>query len=176
MKKLSIKISTILIAIVAFAAWADVAAAADCGLHEGVYVCDTKSSQPSFVAPEPFANSFLSSVVYVKLADFANVHQGPSAASPLVRNVGDGFLYSTVQAVVQNEGQTWYMINYEEFVLADEVRVVDDSEFTGFEIKTRPERPFGWMIVAYWYSDAPGIDPTPGNLKLPRYTFFEVFD
>lgn len=174
--KFGLKISTLLIAVIAFVAWADVAAAADCSLLEGIYVCDSVASQPTFSEPEPFANSFLPGVVYVKLADFANVYQGPSAASGLVRNVGDGFLYSTVQAVVQNEGQTWYMINYDEFVVADDVRVVDDSEFTGFEIKTRPERPFGWMIVDYWYSDTPGADPAPGNLKLPRYTFFEVHD
>ena len=151
------------------------AAAADCYLQEGVYVCDTSLPQPTFVAPEPLANSFLPRVMYVKLADFANVYAGPSSGSGLVRNVGDGFLFSTVQAVVENEGQTWYMINFDEYVQASEARIVEDSEFTGFEIKNRPERPFGWMIVDYWYSDAPGAEPTPGNLKLPRYTFFEVF-
>ncbi|MCA9997402.1 MAG: hypothetical protein KDE56_16700, partial [Anaerolineales bacterium] len=131
----------------------DEAAAADCYLQEGVYVCDTSLPQPTFVAPEPLANSFLPRVMYVKLADFANVYAGPSTGSPLVRNVGDGFLFSTVQAVVENEGQTWYMINFDEYVQASEARVVEDSEFTGFEIKNRPERPFGWMIVDYWYSD-----------------------
>ena len=68
--KLSTKISTILIAMIAFVAWADAAAAADCALRDGIYVCDTVASQPTFAEPEPFADSFLPRVVYVKLADF----------------------------------------------------------------------------------------------------------
>jgi hypothetical protein len=32
------------------------------------------------------------------------------------------------------------------------------------------------MIVDYWYSNEPGAEPASDNVKLPRYTFFEVYD
>lgn len=139
-------------------------------------VCDSEAPAVKFVKPEPFADSFLPYVTYAKLADFADVYAGPSAASGIVRNVGDGFLYSTLQGVVQNGEGTWYAINHGEYVRAEDLRLVDDSEFTGFEINHQPERPFGWMIVDYWYSNEPGAEPAPGNIKLPRYTFFEVYE
>jgi hypothetical protein len=68
------------------------------------------------------------------------------------------------------------MINLGEWVREEDLILVEDSEFTGLEIQSQPERPFGWMVADYWYSDAPGAEPSPGTLKLPRYTFFEVQD
>ena len=43
-------------------------------------------------------------------------------------------------------------------------------------VNRQPERPFGWMIVDYWYSLTPGAEVDESLPKLPRYTFFEVFD
>ena len=65
--------------------------------------------------------------------DLINVHAGPSRAEPIVRNVGDGFLFSTLQAAERKMTlvSLWYMINPGEYVLADDLRVVEDSEFTG---------------------------------------------
>ncbi|MEM7332183.1 MAG: L,D-transpeptidase [Chloroflexota bacterium] len=139
-------------------------------------VCNTEAPQAQFVKPKPFADSFLPYVSYARLNDYADVFAGPSAGSGIVENVGDGFLFVTLQGVVENSEGTWYAINYNEYVRAEDIRLVDDSEFTGFEINDQPERPFGWMIVDFWYSNEPGVDPAPGNLKLPRYTFFEVHE
>ncbi len=154
------------------------AAATECYLHSAAvgYVCDSESVSEVFVEPQPFADSFLDSITYAKLADYANVYPEPTTAVSPIRNVGDGFLFVTVQAVIENETGTWYMINFNEFVREEELRLVDDSEFTGFEISVQPQRPFGWMVVDYWYSNEPGAEPTDGNLKLPRYTFFEIYD
>lgn len=62
------------------------------------FVCESDPPEPTFVKPDPFADSFLPYVTYARLADNANVYAGPSYGSGVVRNVGDGFLFSTIQA------------------------------------------------------------------------------
>lgn len=139
-------------------------------------VCTGEETEPTYVTPEPRANSFLPDEMYVRLKDLINVYPEPDASLPPVRNVGDGYLFSTVQAVVEANGELWYNINYGEYVRASEATVADVSEFAGVEVKKQPERPFGWMIVDFWYSLAPGAEPPPNALKLPRYTLFQVYD
>jgi hypothetical protein len=104
-----------------------------------------------------------------------NVYAAPSITAPVVRNVGDGFLFATVQHQLEQNGETWYMINYDEYVRADDLRIVEDSEFAGFELLTQPERPFGWILAPVRPSRAPGAEPEPGTPKLPRYTSFQVY-
>ncbi len=141
------------------------------------YVCDANPPPPKFEEPKPFANSFLPNMKYARLHDLINVYPEPTTAVPPVRNVGDGFLYSTVQGALFNEaGELWYQINYGEFVQAEDLHMVEISQFTGVKVNSQPERPFGWMVVDFWYSEAPDTEPSPTALKLPRYTFFEVFD
>lgn len=161
-----------------FVAWPDTAAAAKCFIQsdEIGHVCEAEPPQPVFSKPQPFADSFLPYETYARLQDNINVYSGPSASSEIVRNVGDGFLFSTIQGAVEGEGMLWYVINYGEYVRASDLTIVDATEFTGIEIKSQPERPFGWMIVDYWYSNQPGAEPAPENVKLPRYTFFEVYE
>ena len=156
----------------------DTALAAKCYIQsdEIGHVCEAEPPQPVFTKPQPFADSFLPYQTYARLKDNINVYAGPSAGSGIVRNVGDGFLYATIQGAVEAEGTLWYVLNYGEYVRAEDLTLVDASEFTGIEIKSQPERPFGWMVVDYWYSNEPGAEPAPENVKLPRYTFFEVYD
>jgi lipoprotein-anchoring transpeptidase ErfK/SrfK len=156
-----------------------VATAATCFFHSDAvgYVCDANPPPPVFNRPEPVADSFLPEMDYAKLHDLIDVYPEPTTSVPPVRNVGDGFLFATVQAAVQNEaGELWYMINYGEYVRAEDLELVEISEFAGVEVRTQPERLFGWMVADYWYSDAPNTEPEPGTPKLPRYTFFEVYD
>lgn len=139
------------------------------------YVCDSNPEPSIFVEPQAFPDSPTNRVVYAHLMDFTNVYPQPTTTVAPVRNVGDGFLFVTVQAVEEHEGQNWFMINLGEWVQEKDIILVDISEFTGFEIHAQPERPFGWVVVDYWYSNEPGAEPAPGALKLPRYTFFEVY-
>jgi hypothetical protein len=156
----------------------DPVAAAKCYLYsEGVgYACDTEPPPPVFARPSPLAGSFLPRTTYVRLHDNINVYGGPSLSSPVARNVGDGFLFSTVQGVVENEGQRWYMINQGEYVRSEDMHAVSISKFTGLEIKAQPARPFGWLLVDVKYSREPGAEPAEDTFWLPRYTFFEVYD
>jgi len=154
------------------------AAAASCyfDVVDVSYVCDSDPTPSIFVEPQPFPDSLLERASYARLKDLTNVYPEPTTAVTPVRNAGDGFLFVTIQAVEVHNGETWYMINLGEWVREEDLILTDDSAFTGFEVHAQPERPFGWMIVDYWFSDKPGTEPSPGALKLPRYTFFEVFD
>ena len=151
--------------------------AADCYVYTDSvgHVCTTEEDQPTFVEPEPFSDSVIERATYARLGDLIDVYSGPSSSAPVERNVGDGFLFSTIQNVVESEGQTWYTINPDEFVRAEDLRLVNDSEFTGFMITQQPERPFGWLLVDVKPSREPGAEPEAGTPKLERYTFFEVY-
>jgi len=153
--------------------------AARCFFHSAAigYVCDATPPPPIYSIPDPFPDSFLPDMTYARLHDLINVYPEPSAAAPPVRNVGDGFLYATVQGAVRNEaGELWYLINYGEYVRAEDLTLVELSDYAGVEVNGQTERPFGWVIVDYWYSDEPGAEPDQSRPKLPRYTFFEVYD
>lgn len=139
-------------------------------------VCEAEPPTPTFVKPEPFAHSFLPNEIYIRQKDLTNVYSEPSVNSPVVRNVGDGFLFATVQTITENEGHVWYQINYGEWMKDEDIIKTNVSEFTGMEIHSHPERPFGWMVVDYWYSLEPGAEPPPDAIKLPRYSFIEVYD
>lgn len=157
---------------------ADAALAANCFfLSEEIgHVCDAAPPAPVHARPQPFANSILPSQRYARLKDLIDVYSEPSMSSPVVRNVGDGFLFSTINYGTENEGRLWYQINYGEWVRAEDLTLVDASEFTGMEIHGELARPFGWMVVDYWYSLEPGAEPPADAVKLPRYTFLEVYD
>ena len=131
---------------------------------------------PVFVEPEKPENTIFDSFWVGRLADFANVHSEPSAAAPIVRNVGDGFLYATLRTSVENEGTRWYEINPGEWVKKDEITVVSTSEFQGVELERQPVRPFGWFVVDFRPSSVPGAEPDYDFAKLKRYHFFEVYD
>ncbi len=154
------------------------AAAAKCYFHSVAvgYVCEGTKTEPMFEKPVQPADSFLPHMTYARLHDNINVYPQPTTSVPPVRNVGDGFLFATVQGAVENEGQLWYIINYGEYVRAEDLTIVEDSEFSGVEVNRQPERPFGWIIVDYWPSRQPGAKPEPGTPKLKRYTFFQVYD
>ncbi|GAB4265346.1 MAG: hypothetical protein Kow0080_05470 [Candidatus Promineifilaceae bacterium] len=161
-----------------FLGFAEDAHAAECVELAGNVgtICTGQETEPVFEQPEQPEDSFLPRQMYVRLKDLINVYPAPDASLPPVRNVGDGYLFATVQGVVEANGELWYNINYGEYVRASDATVYEDSEFAGTEVHRQPERPFGWMIVDYWYSLEPGAEPPENALKLPRYTFFQVYD
>lgn len=166
-----------MVSLAGFALLATPAQAARCYYHSESmgHVCTDELSTPVFEEPLPLPDSFLPGRVYARLSDNINVYAQPSTAAPVVRNVGDGFLFATVRNRLESEGQVWYMINFDEYVRASDLRIVEDSEFTGVQVNAQPQRPFGWIIVDYWPSREPGAEPV-NTPKLPRYTFFQVYD
>lgn len=179
----TVRIVVIIAAFVAgFALLAQPAAAVQCYFHsfDVGYVCDSEPAPQSYVEPQPFADSILEKGWYARIKDLSNVYPQPTTAVAPVRNVGDGYIFASIRTEVTNEqGETWYMINYNEYVRAEDLTFATVSDFAGVQVLSQPERPFGWMIVDYWYSYEPGKgdeEPLPGTVKLPRYTLFEAYD
>jgi len=128
-----------------------------------------------FVTPEAVDNSLFGKRIYARLADNANVYPGPGQGIP-VRNVGDGFLYATVIRWEKVNDETWYQINYGEYVHEDDILLVTVSDFQGVQILHQPERSFGWVVQNVQPSRQPDTEPGPSAIVLDRYTFIEIYD
>ncbi len=114
---------------------------------------------------------------YGRLADFANVYAEPTRDSTLLRNVGDGYLFATVNSWFKNDaGETWYEINLGEYVHESEISMNTPSAYQGFEITSQPQRPFGWIVQEVIPSSAPDVEPDENGEPLPRRTFIQVYD
>jgi hypothetical protein len=120
--------------------------------------------------------SFLPHATYAYLLDNINIYTGPSLTSPVVYNVGNGFLYATLHGRVENEGTAWYKLNQDEYVRVEDVRVVQTPSFHGVEIAVQPERPFGWIVQNVTPSNEPDGEPDESYSELTRFAFFQVFD
>lgn len=153
------------------------AASADCYVYsEDVgMVCSTIEQPTTFTEPVEVKNSFLSRTEYVRLADLANVYDQPNGQ--IVRNVGDGFLYSTISGRRMVDGQLWYMINLGEWVKGTDARLTESSQFRGVEVLRQPVRPFGWVVVRDFVpSSEPGGPEDLQFNEMYRYDFFEIYD
>lgn len=165
------------LALAAF--WQTGVASADVGCYvysEEVGMVCSAVQQPveTFVNPTPVQYSFLDLVRYGRLADYANVYSTPNGS--IVRNVGDGYLFASVQGQTQVDGVTWYEINPNEWVKSDDITMTTISPFQGVKMLRQPERPFGWVVVRdFTPSTAPGAPEDPTLGKMYRYDFFEVY-
>jgi hypothetical protein len=180
MRRLHFIFMLVLVGLGLFAMNRTAAAAANCYVYsEAVgYVCDTDPAPSAFIAPELRHDSILPGRKYGRLVDNIDIYAEPGMDSPIVRNAGDGYLWHRIEDTANNqaEGRLWYMIDPGEWVRAEDIKLGTSSDFTGFEVLAQPERPFGWLLVDFQYSDAPGEEPSSTAIKLPRYTFVEVYD
>ncbi len=172
-------IATVLVVGFATAAPAN---AATCYFMEqiGEYVCaseDTPEASSPFETPDEREDTLFGRRVYGRLADNANVYSQPTRASAIVRNVGDGYLFATVNRWSNNAaGETWYEINYGEYVHEDDIALVETSEFQGVEVTQQPERPFGWVVREITPSSEPDGEPNTLFAKLTRYDFVQIYN
>lgn len=153
--------------------------AASCYLLDsfGEYACSSEPVPSQFVEPEPVADSLFGRRHYARLADNTNVYPQPTRAVAPKRNVGDGYIFVTVNQWFENEaGETWYEINYGEFVQEDDIQLAEPSDFEGVTVNWQPQRPFGWVVQDVTPSREPDGEPDPAFLELPRYTFVEIYD
>jgi hypothetical protein len=129
-----------------------------------------------FATPELFEDTLLNRRVYARFADNAFVYPEPSRGVSPVQNLGDGFLYATVNWQESVNGETWYQINSGEYVHEDDIQPVAVSDFQGIRVMRQPERAFGWVVQDVQPSRQPDGEPHPSFAELPRYTFFEVYN
>lgn len=180
MSRIRLYFSLVLISLGLFLMNQTAAAAASCYIFSSDigYVCDTNPPASPFIEPAPRPDSILPGRQYGRLNDNIDIYSQPDINSPIVRNAGDGYLWHSIEDTANNrdEGRLWYNIMPGEWVRGEDIKLSSSSNFTGYEVLAQPERPFGWMLVDYWYSDEPGEEPSPTAIKLPRYTFVEIYD
>jgi len=104
------------------------------------------------------------------------VYANPGDATP-VRDLGKGFLYVSVTgAPVVVGDQTFYQINYGEYVNAKDIRLIRPSSFHGITMTATPDKPFGWMVYAAKPSATAGAAPAADAKPINRYTPITAFE
>ncbi len=133
--------------------------------------------EPPFVQTEPPDDTLFGRRLYVRLDDFTPVYAEPNRNAPIVRNVGDGFLFATVnRRVTSDAGEAWLEINRGEYVSADNATTAQPSPFQGVELIRQPTRPFAWVVQEIRPSSEPDGEPNPDFAKLERYDMVEIYD
>lgn len=141
-------------------------------------VCDGRlEPEPDqFIAPDHRENSLLDRTSYAYMEDNINIYPEPNLSVPPLYNVGEGFLYVTIQGQIEANGHTWTIINPNQYALAEGIRPVRTPTFSGVEITVQPERPFGWIVQDVRPSSEPDGEPNPDFARLERFSFFQVYD
>ena len=130
----------------------------------------SKIGEPNNTAVLPLTYAYVTT-------DNAPVYAHPSQSAPL-RNLGAGYLWvslANAQPFVY-DGQTWYQINVNEYVRADNLSVYQPSHFKGVAPATHPERPFAWLVYSAQPSSQPGESPAVDAPLLPRYTLVDILE
>jgi hypothetical protein len=141
-------------------------------------VCDGRLEPvvKQFEAPTLPEDSLLDRTTYAYMEDNINIYPEPNLASAPLYNVGEGFLYVTIQGEVTQDGQRWYAVNPGEYARAEDIRLVHSSSFTGVVVNVQPERPFGWIVLEITPSSEPDGAPNPEFDHLQRFDFVQVYD
>lgn len=143
----------------------------------GTVSAESPELPPNFSNPDVPEDNAARRGWYARLNDYALVYSEPNRSSTVVRNVGDGFLYSSLHATQEVNGEKWYMINSGEYVLAEDLKLTQASQFHGVIVDNQPPLPFGWMVSdKVRPSTESGTEPDQTYEKLDRYHFFEVLD
>ncbi|MDA0244807.1 MAG: L,D-transpeptidase [Chloroflexi bacterium] len=163
-----------------FLAQVDTAAAnVGCYLYSaevGMVCSAAEQPLPIFAAPVQPLNSPLRVLTHARQADNANVYSEPNGS--IVRNVGDGYLFASLQGQTQVDGVTWYQINPGEWMKASDLTMATATTFQGVTLLRQPPRPFGWVVTrnGFYPSHEPAGEPDTALGKMNRYDFFEVYD
>lgn len=97
----------------------------------GTVSAESPELPPNFSNPDVPEDNAARRGWYARLNDYALVYSEPNRSSTVVRNVGDGFLYSSLHATQEVNGEKWYMINSGEYVLAEDLKLTQASQFHG---------------------------------------------
>ncbi|UCG24264.1 MAG: L,D-transpeptidase [Chloroflexota bacterium] len=142
------------------------------------YVCDGRLEPAVHQFEEPVLpeESLLDRATYAYMEDNINIYPEPNLGLAPLHNVGEGFLYVTIQGEVEANGHRWYEVNPGEYALAEDIRLVETPDFNGVVVNVQPERPFGWIVQEIRPSSEPDGEPNPDFEKLERFDFFQVYD
>lgn len=150
--------------------------AADCYRYAGdVYVCDARPKQAVFEAPGYPEHSIFYTRDYAWLADNAPLYAEPRAGAEISKEGDVGLLYYTIEeTVTDGSGMTWYKVDDNQWARGDTMHLYTEPQRTGFLVRGRPDRPFGWVMQQFYPSPAPDTEPPADAPLVERYTFIEL--
>ena len=116
------------------------------------------------------------SFAYVRPLPAASYRHPEEAAvgMPPVREFLAGDNWVSVMGSVEYNGQLWYEINPDEYVLADHLSFTTPSRFSGIALSEQPAYPFGWINRQVTPSVTPGGAPN-GEVTLNRYDRITIY-
>ena len=107
----------------------------------------------------------------------ASTYRHPEEAAvglPPVRQFLAGDNWVSVMGSVEYNGEQWYEINKDEYILAGHVVFTNPSRYQGVILQTQPEYPFAWINRGVYASDAPGGSERSDALY-QRYNLVTIF-
>ncbi len=96
------------------------------------------------------------------------------AGLPPVRQFLAGDNWVSVEGELEYNGQRWYQINTDEFILADHVALTNPSRFHGVILEEQPRYPFGWINRDVNPVTVPGGTPRK-DITFRRYDLITIF-
>lgn len=154
------------------------AAAADCYRYAGdLYVCDARPTQAVFSGPVYREHSLFYERDYAWLADDTPLYAAPRSDAPITEEPTKGLLFYTIEdTIVDGAGMTWYKVSDTEWARGDTMHLYTESQLTGMNIHSRPERPFGWVMDRFRPAPAPDTEAPENAPLLEVYTFVQIYD
>jgi lipoprotein-anchoring transpeptidase ErfK/SrfK len=132
---------------------------------------------PAAVEDEPILPLTYAHVITEDAPVYADPSHAASGEAP-IRSLGAGYLWVSLAATrpVQRDGQAWYMINANEYVRAEHLRLYRPSPFQGVAPAGQPDKPFAWMVYSVGASAAPGEAPAQDAPVLSRYALVTIYE
>jgi hypothetical protein len=93
---------------------------------------------------------------------------------PPVRQFLAGDNWVSVSGSVEYNGQRWYLINQDEYILADHVALANPSRFHGVILEEQPSYPFAWINRPVNASSVPD-GPVRNDIHYSRYEVVTIF-
>jgi hypothetical protein len=146
--------------------------------QNGIQQVSVPARLPPSAEPEP---SLLPLTYAHVVTDEAPVYADPAHAligMPPVRSLGTGYLWLSLAnpQPIYYDDQGWYLINQDEYVLADQLLIYQPSTFQGVALSAQPDQPFAWMVFNAQVSVAPGQPPAQDAPLLSRYTLVTIHE
>jgi hypothetical protein len=114
---------------------------------------------------------------YVKTLPLDIYHHPVEAAMglPPIRSMLSGDWWVSVEELVEYNGQQWYRINEDEYVVADVLSLAGPSRFQGIYLNEQPQQPFAWINRWVQPSLLPQGEINDAVEALRRYQLVTIF-
>ena len=104
---------------------------------------------------------------------FASADDG--ANGKVLRTLGKGYIYVSINNIVSAGGQEFMRINNGEYVRRADLSLASTSEYQGLALAQQPERPFAFVVRPFKPRLTPGGAENPAAPQLTRYAIVQIY-